>query len=157
MKLTRNPRCPLNSKTSSCNGVVWVEPKIQGVVGTEKLCRRWGAAVFSQHVHWRWRPIMDLKEVRVTLITCLQLEEWENNMQNLTGCNKTRNLLFSICWDTVYAVTLYRADICVHATVRIYELWSHYAISWKVPGQKKILHNFKGQNKREKIDTKEFG
>jgi len=28
-----------------------VKPKIKGIVGTEKLCRRVGTTVFSQHVH----------------------------------------------------------------------------------------------------------
>lgn len=75
---------------------------------------------------------MDLKEVRVTVITCLQLEEWENNMQDLKGSNKIRNLFFFHLLRQVYAVTVHSADVFVHAAVRIYRLWSYHAISWEV-------------------------
>lgn len=133
--------------------MIWVQPKIKGVVGTEKLCGRCGTTVFSQHVHWCRSPIMDLKEVRVTVITCLQLEDRESNTQNLTGSNKTNYLFFFFFASAkiVYAVTLHSKDLFVHAAVRIYLLWSHYVISWKIPGYKKILWNLKDQKKGEKI------
>lgn len=130
----------MNSKTSSSNGVIWAKPKIKGIVGTEKLYRRVRTTVFSQHVRWCWSTIVDLKEVRVAVSTCLQLEEWESNMQNLTGSNKISNLYFPICKDC--AVILHRADIIVHTALSIYVLWSHYDISWRVPGQK-ILRNLR--------------
>lgn len=64
---------------------------------------------------------MDLKELRVTLSTCLQLEEWESNTQNLIEARK-QEIAFFPSAETLSMQKLYRADIGIHAPVRICEL-----------------------------------
>lgn len=62
---------------------------------------------------------MDLKEFGVTVITCLQVEEWESNMQNLTEARK-QEISFSHLLRHCICSNLEHS--CIHATVRICEL-----------------------------------
>lgn len=77
--VTRVLRLPRHCESTATDRLVRAEPEIQGVVGTEELCRVILATVLSNYISRGAVSVMDLQEVVVAVAAALQVKKWECN------------------------------------------------------------------------------